>query len=348
MVEIYDTRTLAGVIRVMKPLQPYWLQYFPRELTFDSADIQFDMVADDRRLAPFVAPNVQGRIMSELGHTAKVFRPAYVKPKHVVDPSRGLPRMAGEALMGEMSPGQRIMAIIAENLRREREMIERRWEWMAAKALIDGAVTVSGEDYPSVTVSFGRHADLAETLLTTERWSQTTATPLADIAAKRKRAFELSRSPITRLTFGADAWEYFTAHADVRELLSTQIRGTTTDFSLVVAGDAPFEYMGTLSGTNGTGRLELYRYSDQYENDSGTATDVLDTNTVVGTGPGIQGVRCFGAIRDLDAGPTGLAAMAMFPKMWKEPDPSVAYTMLQSAPLMVPAQPNACFKLKVH
>lgn len=345
---MYDTRTLLGVIRVMKPLTPYWLQYFPRTLTFDSMDIQFDMVADSRVLAPFVAPNVQGRVMAQLGHTAKVFRPAYVKPKHAVDPSQGLPRMAGEALAGEMSAGQRVQAIIVENMRREREMIERRWEWMAAKAIIDGQVTVSGEDYPAVTVAFGRHADLAETLLTTERWSQTTATPLADIATKRKRSFELARTPITRLTFGADAWEYFSTHADVTALLSTQQRGSTTDFSLVAADPGPFEYMGRLAGSAGIGGLELYRYSDQYDDDSGTATDVLDTNTVIGTGPGIQGVRCFGAIRDLDAGPNGLAALEMFPKMWQVPDPSTAYTMIQSAPLMVPAQPNGSFKLKVH
>lgn len=345
---MYDTRTLVEVVSVMKPLVPYWLQWFPRDLPFDTMDIQFDMVSDDRRLAPFVAPNVQGRVMSELGSTAKVFRPAYVKPKHAVDPSRGLPRRAGEALAGELSPGQRVAAIIVENLRREVEMIQRRWEWMAAKAVIDGAVTVSGDDYPSQTVSFGRHADLSETLLTTERWSQSTGTPLADIAAKRKRVFELSRSSITRLTFGADAWEYFIDDADVQALLSTQTRGSTTDFSLVSPDPAPFEFMGVLGGTNGIGRLELYRYSDQYEDDSGTATDVLDTNTVVGTGPGLQGVRCFGAIRDLKAGPTGLAALPLFPKMWEEEDPSVAYTMVQSAPLMVPAQPNACFKLKVH
>ena len=346
--ELYDTRTLIGVIRVMKPLTPYWLQYFPRTLTFDSMDIQFDMVADSRVLAPFVAPNVQGRVMGNLGHTAKVFRPAYVKPKHVVEPSRGLPRMAGEALAGEMSAGQRLQAIIVENMRLEREMIERRWEWMAAKAVIDGQVTVSGEDYPAQTVSFGRHADLAETLLTTERWSQTTSTPLADIAAKRKRAFELARAPITRLTFGADAWEYFSQHASVKALLSTESRGSTTDYTLVAPEPGPFEFMGLLAGTNGIGRLELYRYSDQYDDDAGTATDVLDTNTVVGTGPGIQGVRCFGAIKDLDAGPNGLAALEMFPKMWTVPDPSTAYTMIQSAPLMVPAQPNGSFKLKVH
>jgi hypothetical protein len=342
--EIYDTRTLLEVIRVQKPLTPYWLQWFPREMTFDTMDIQFDQVVDMRYMAPFVAPNVQGQVMREVGHTAKTFRPAYIKAKHPITPGRALPRLAGEALTGELSPQQRLDALVAENMRMEREAIERRWEWMAAKAIIDGQVTVSGENYPSVTVAFGRHANLSDTKLTTERWSQSTSTPLADIDEMRTEVFTRARSSINRLTFGTDAWTYFSQHADVVDLLSTQKRGSDTDFSLVSPDPGPFEFMGILQGPGGIGRLELYRYHDQYDADDGTATDVLDTNTVVGTGPGIQGVRCYGAIMDLDA----LMPLSIFPKMWKEQDPSVLYTMAQSAPLMVPAQPNASFKIKVH
>ena len=341
--EIYDTRTLMEVVRVQKPLQTYWLQYFPRVFMFETQDIMFDQVVDTRYLAPFVAPNVQGQVMREQGHTAKTFRPAYVKPKHVVTPNRALPRMAGEPLTGALSLQQRMDAIVADNIRMEVEAIRRRLEWMAAKAIIDGAVTVSGENYPTVTVSFGRDGSLSDTKLTTERWSQSTSTPLADIQEMRDAAFRLSRSAINRLTFGPDAWNYFSTHADVVDLLSTEKRGSQTDFNTVGIDPGPFEWMGRLVGSGGSG-LDLYRYNDFYDADDGTETAVIDTNTVVGTGPGIQGAQCFGAIMDLDS----LQPVEMFPKMWKENDPSVMYTMVQSAPLMVPAQPNASFKIKVH
>ena len=58
----------------------------------------------------------------------------------------------------------------------------------------------------------------------------------------------------------------------------------------------------------------------------------------------IGGVRGFGAIRDKRA---GLQALEVFSKMWEEEDPSVEYLMSQSAPLMVPRNPNATFKIKV-
>ena len=92
------------------------------------------------------------------------------------------------------------------------------------------------------------------------------------------------------------------------------------------------------------GRLELYTYAESFVDQDGNAQDILAPLDVVGTGPGLQGVRCFGAIKDKRA---GLKALEMFPKMWDVEDPSVTYTMTQSAPLMVPAQPNASFKLTV-
>jgi hypothetical protein len=58
----------------------------------------------------------------------------------------------------------------------------------------------------------------------------------------------------------------------------------------------------------------------------------------------LNGTRCYGAIRDKRA---GLAAMSLFPKMWDQEDPSVTYTMTQSAPLMVPGNPNNSFRLVV-
>ncbi|MGD9545035.1 MAG: major capsid protein, partial [Methylocystis sp.] len=44
---------------------------------------------------------------------------------------------------------------------------------------------------------------------------------------------------------------------------------------------------------------------------------------------GAQGIRTYGAILDRKV----LQALSRFPKVWDEEDPSVTYTMTQSAPL---------------
>lgn len=347
---LYDTATLLGVIRVQPIESSYWLDnFFGRQITFDSEEIMFDKVIGQRRLAPFVSPVVQGRVMRTRGYETRTFRPAYTKPKHIVDPNRVFSRMAGEALGGSLSPDARWNAAVAENLREERNAIQRLWNWMAAMATIHGEVTVAGEDYPTQVVSFGRDAGLSLALAGDARWGEASADPLGDIADLRKLSFEKSGSPITRLTMGLDAFDLFFEDQKVKDLLKTELGAVprTSDSQLSALGSPgqPYEYRGILQGANGQGRLEIYTYNEQYEDEAGTTQSVMSSYDVVGTGPGLQGVRCFGAIRDKRA---GLQATPIFPKMWDQEDPSVTYTMTQSAPLMVPGQPDNSFKITAH
>src|SRR5882672_8371199 len=171
-ISLYGTVELIVVQQAFPDLPDgFWRAKFPRVVTSDREDIMFEQLdIDNRRLAPFVAPNVQGRVMRSQGFSARTFRPAYVKPKHIVDPSKAIHRIFGEALLGGLSMGQRFDAQVAANMRAEREMIERRWDWMACRAMVDGSVTVAGDDYPTVVVNFNRDPSLTITLSGTARW----------------------------------------------------------------------------------------------------------------------------------------------------------------------------------
>lgn len=348
---LYNTGTLLEVIYAPQnapELAGFWLKWFPRQIVSRTERIYFDEIDENEyRLAPFVAPNVQGRPMRAKGFSTKSFRPAYVKPKHVVDPSRAIPRRAGEAFLGSLSLEDRYNAIIADNMRRERAMIENRWDWMACQALVKGEVVVEGDDYPSVTVDFGRDASLTTVLTGAALWTASTATPMVDIQTARQNAFRLSRAPVNTLIFGLDAWAAFLLqnHADVQRLLNVLIRGNESLFnaSNLNSGE-PYSYQGSMVGTGGLGRLDMYTYNNFYEDDLGIGRPYMDPGVVVGLGEGISGVQCFGAIMDRAA---QLQPLSMFPKMWDEDDPSVTYTMTQSAPLMVPVRTNNSFSLKV-
>lgn len=347
----FDTATLLEVLYAPEnqpELTQFWLQFFTETINFDTEEVRFDVEdLNEYRLAPFVSPNVQGRVMRSKGFSVKAMRPAYVKPKHVVDPSRSIPRRAGERPGGTLSRAERFDAIVSDNLRRERLMIENRWDWMACKAVVDASVTIVGEDYPAVTVDFGRDSSLTSVLAGATKWDQGSATPMKDIEYKRQIAFRLSKSPITQLIFGLDAWNAFTEdfHPDVQKLLDGLRKGNQADFnSAGVQAGSPYEYQGTIAGFAGAGRLALFTYSNLYEDTDGSMQPYMDQGTVVGIGPATKGVRLFGAIADKKA---NLAAVDMFPKQWEVDDPSASYTMTQSAPLMAPLRPNNSFKLKV-
>ena len=61
----------------------------------------------------------------------------------------------------------------------------------------------------------------------------------------------------------------------------------------------------------------------------------------------IVGGGIIGLATALELSRAGLKPLAMFPKMWDVEDPSATYTMTQSAPLMVPAEPNGSFVIKL-
>lgn len=346
---IFDTTTLLSVLRVQKTPMSFWLEKgFNRQINFETETISFDRVNEEyRRLAPFVAPNVQGKVMTREGSDMVAFKPAYVKPKHVVEPNDVLVRQPGENLgTGSLSLEQRREAIIADILRRHKNMHAMTREWMAARAIIDGKVTIEGENYPKTTVDFRRNASLTIVLAGAAKWDTGTATPLTDIYNARQVSNTLCGAVIRDVIFGAGAWAKFTGFSAVQALLDKQVRGSETDYTKMTDGfEDSVEYLGTLVGSNGNGLVRMWMYTGKYKNESDVLTDILDTNTVVGVDWAmVEGHRCFGAIKD---GSAGFKALDMFPKNWEDQDPWVEYLMTQSAPLMVPKQPNATFSIKV-
>lgn len=342
---IYETADLVKVVRTVKAPTSYWLDLlYHTVVTFQSKEIDFDYVDKNRRLAPFVAPTAQGVPLAQQGYLTRRFTPAYIKPKDPVDPARLMHRAAGEALMGEMSLQQREDLIVADILENHRFAIERRWEWMAAEAVINGSVTVSGPDYPTMSVSFGRDASLTKNLTGAARWggagTSSPDTALSDIETWMQTVHRLSGYTPTRITMGINAWDAFKKQTSVKEMLDTR-RGSRNQIETGPGAGLPWQYRGSLDSAGG---LEIYTYNDIYEDDSGNSANFLDQDTVVLTSPAVEGVRAFGAIMDRKA---GWAASAMFPKMWEQEDPSALYLMTQSAPLMIPTRPNAALVAKV-
>lgn len=349
VLDAYDTATMLEVLRVQKTPQTFWLdKFFPRQINFDTDKIGFDRVNEDyRRLAPFVAPNVQGKVLGDEGYDTLTFKPAYVKPKHVIDVDKPFIRQPGETMIsGSMSPQQRRDAVIANLMARHKAMHTMTREFMGAKAIIDGKVTIEGENYPTVTVDFRRDASLTVVLAGAAKWDQATSVHLSDIYNARSTSNRLCGAVIRDIIFGANAWALFSAKTDVKELLNNQVRGSDTNFTKLNDGfDDSVEYLGSLVGVNGSGLVRMWLYSGKYKNESDVLTDILDTNTVVGVDAGmVEGHRCFGAIKD---GKAGFQPLDMFPKIWEEEDPWQELLMTQSAPLMVPKQPNATFSIKV-
>lgn len=338
--DLYETHELLRVLDNNGPEETeYFMQFFPSEHRSQKESIDFDLLDKTRRLAPFVAPNVQGQPMVQRGYSTRSFKPAYSKPKHLLDPNRIVRRRAGEAYGGTMSLAQRENAIIADTLLEQSEMIRRRWHWMCAEAVTKGSVTVEGENYPSVTLDFGRNPDNTVVMSGPRLWSNpTTARPLDDIKAWA-RQIQRSGRKARRLTLGLNASTAFFATDQVKAEFETR-RGAVITDSFVrnnLSGDSVV-FHGPVEGG-----IEVVTFSDFYEDNMGEEQEYLDPDTVLLTGD-VDGVRAFGAIMDRKA---GYQSLPIFAKMWEQDDPSGLALMSQSAPLMVPLNPNASLWARV-
>jgi hypothetical protein len=343
-IQLYDTHELMGVIRTIKPVNTFWLDLcFPRAQTFDSEFIDFDVLDRGRRLAPFVAPTVGGKVMRQQGFTTKRFTPAYIKPKFVVDPRRTIKRLAGEAYTGTLSPQARRDAIVRELLQEGTDMITRRMEWMAANAIINGTIVVSSPDYPAVTVDFGRAANQTIALAGAQQWGQAGVNPVTSLELWAERVAESSGFLPTEVVMGMNAWRVFAADQNVRNSLNNDFRGGSASLDVFeprpLTPANPWAMRGTL------GAFRIWTYNDLWENDAGVVQPLLDPNNVVMVSPGgVEGVRAYGAILDPH---NNYAATEVFARNWIDNDPAAEFLMMQSAPLTVVARPNASLTARV-
>ena len=349
VVNPWDLQTAGGVIRKLKVPFSLFQAFYTRTILFETPKIFFERVSNNyRRVAPFVAPNVQGWINRRNGYTADSFAPAYVKEKDEVDINAPLMRMPGESMVeGSYSNQQRHDMIVADLTLQQKERINNRFEWLACMAAKNGSVTISGEKYPTRTVGFNRNAGL--TLVSD--WSAAGADPLEDIYGLRRLANTESGARIVDIYFGRDAWKAFLkVHQELlfgmNGLMDKNFGGSDTSVSRLLDQFEGLEFVGRISGLNGGGELRIWIYEATYIGAEDNAQHYyLEPTEVFGIAPTVfAGVRCFGAIKD---GRAGWKAMEIFAKNWvSQEDPWEEFFMTQSAPLMVPGDPDATFLIK--
>lgn len=349
VVNPWSTQTAGGVITKIKTPFSLFQQFYKRTIYFETAKIFFERVNKNyRRLAPFVAPNVQGFVNRRNGYTADSLAPAYIKEKDEIDINAPLNRLPGESMVGgSYTNQQRHDIIVADIAKDQKQRIYNRFEWLACMAAKNGTVTISGEKYPARVVGFNRNPGL--TLVSD--WTAVGADPLKDIYALRRLANTESGARIVDVYFGRDAWTQLSkVHETLlfgeRGLMDTRFKGSDTELSRLLDGFEGLEFVGRISGLRGGGELRIWIYEATYiDAETNVQEYYLEPDEVFGISPAVfDGVRCFGAIKD---GRAGWKAMEIFAKNWvASDDPWEEFFMTQSAPLMVPGDPDATFLIK--
>jgi hypothetical protein len=333
MADLYTTDTMMAVVRNLFPAPQFLLdRYFPTVQTEESEEIHFDTFDDFRRVAPFVHPLVEGQIVESPGYQTTTFKPPYVKDKRVFDGQKPFRRSAGEVIGGSMSAAAREQANMAADLQDQLNMLTRREEVMAAELLQTGKLVIEGEKYTRQQLDFKRDASLK--INAAKLWSDPTSLPLNDLAAVNAVMLPLVGSIATDVIMSPVAWGHFSNNAQVTGRIlnwrsvnqepTLQLRGIDSE------GAIP---MGTIDNYN------IFVYAGWYIDPmTGTTKKIWADDLVLVVSRYIGGVRCYGAIKDTQA---GFRAVRYYSKSWIEEDPPLRFIMMQSAPLPVPTRINA-------
>lgn len=348
MEPLYDSAELYGVIQTIRTGPKFFLDRFFRAAPFYStaSHIVFDEVLEGLPvMAPFVAPIVQAKPQKRFGHTAKIFQPAYVKPKHFVKAGDFVRRQPGQPLLQPADLAARLDLARVDILAYQKRQIEARWEWMAAQAVVNASVTVAGEDYPSVEVDFGRDSNHNVTL-SSNYWSSTATDIGANLELWSDMILEATGYPGTDVIMAPEIWSHFRKNEQVLK---------DADLRRAVSNVPNLQPMPAYEGVRYAGKwgeFDLWVYAGHFREQDGTTSRAIGAKQVVmtaapsaedGTG-GVHGVRAFGAIEDIDA---NLQPIDIYAKSWREQDPSGEQLMSQSAPLMIPGRPNATIRAQV-
>jgi len=287
--DIYSTPMLSRVVESLKRPQRFFLdKFFPAVETSTSDTIFFDveLAGEKRRLAPYVHPLTEGKLVESVGYTTKSFKPAYIKDKRVHDVTRPFVRMAGENIgTGQtMSPMQRREAQLARDLRDQLDMLTRRMEYMAVEALRDGQIVVKmlrpDDTSESVTVSFARAGALQITKSSGERWSVSGVKPIKDLQAWAMLVLKESGSSIRTIVMDPDAWDKFSSSVDVEKRL---------DLLRVKSGQLNIDLLPEFVQYKGNdGTFDYWVYAEQYWNPDASPSSIRMAVVVSRSGRGLS------------------------------------------------------------
>lgn len=362
--ELWSTRKLLGVFRDSKPEDWYFGQFFNYLHLDDSEWIDFEKLPiRSRQLAPLVQPLGRGHGVFTDQSTGYRFKPANIVVEDAVDPLRPLspqpgidPSMLDTEMLRKISPMQRLQLIKVAMMNEMLEAVRRRWEWMKARAIIDGQVTLTYLDGTSVLVNFQRAAGHTQTLASGSRWGDSGVSIVDSIQTifDTMAQADFGGAPM-RITMGGDVAKVVRKDTEFLSHMDKFVDGGSirVDRGLVggANGNGKIYKFGEMAVGGASGqKIELWVNNETYDvknltTGAITKTRYLGANEVVFTGSAdaIMGYNCFGMIVDKDA---EYKAIPIFPKNFETGDRiKVENLSAESAPLFVPINPNATYKL---
>ena len=336
MLNLFETRTMLKALEQSQPPKTFLLDtFFPTVNQSDTETVDIDIVKGKRKLAPFVAPIHEGKVVANEGYQTDTFKPPYIKAKKITSAVDMLKRIAGNTIyQNDLTPVQKAALKLGNDLRELQDMITRREEWMAAQALTTGRIHVQGEGVDKI-IDFHMRPDHKEVLPANAKWTEEKSDPMRDLRRWQEKVVQDSGLVPRIAVLGKDVLNALLDHKKFQKMMDNNRINMGAIEPKNLANGA--KYWGLIDD------IEVYSYNEWYLDEAGNECPMIPSNMLILGANNARTARHYGAIQDLDA----TAAVRYFPKSWTQEDPSVRFVMLQSAPLVIPHQIDAFMSIQV-
>ena len=256
--------------------------------------VEFDFRRGRRKMAPFVAPLVGGKVMERQGFETRSYRAPRIAPVRALRTPDMEARLPGETIYQGRTPADRAADLIAEDSIFLDEAISRREEWMCRALILNGSITVTADNGYTNVINFMESSAGAPNnhFVPTTKWDQTGSDPLADLEAARLAVIRDSGISPNVVLFGSTAKTAFLNNANVSKFLDS-IRFQIATIKPVIVDDAVVIF-GQQAG------LQYYSYAEYFEDDAGTLYPMLPPELVLLASTNTPNKIVYGAYTQLE------------------------------------------------
>lgn len=324
---IYETRTMLKAIEQKKPVFTFLRDtFFPNIETLLSEKAEVDIKKGKRKLAPFVAPRVGGKIMTREGFKTDTITTPKIAPIRVITIDDIKKRTPGENVYSTKTPEERAAILLANDLIELDQAITRREEWMCAQVLLGESIDIDADGVKQ-SINFG--FTNKEVLAAAKKWSAAGTDPLADLKIWRQKIIKATGKTPDICIMADNVVDHFIKNETVQKLLDLQ--------RLNVGAIEP-SYKGegvTFIGKLPSLGLEIYSYTEYFIDDDDAEKQLIPDGKVI-VGVSKSGKRYYGSVTQKEKGAWTTYEGIRVPKYTNDDKNEIDELRLTSRPLPTP------------
>jgi hypothetical protein len=341
MVNIYQTQTLLKAVQSMPKAHTFLVDtFFPTPETFLTEEVLLDVKKGKRKMAPFVAPRVGGVTIAREGYKTQKITAPRLAPQRAMTVDDVTARLIGESIVSNLTPQQRQLRLLADDLVDLQDSITRRKEWLAAQVLFEGKAVLQGYADQNGDVTIEQVIDFeftqTEILSGTDLWTDASSDPYANFSEWRKQIIKECGVAPTIAVLGENAYQSLINNSKFMEKFN-KFNANFGKIEPSVENEA-ITFVGKIPGLG----LELYTYDDWYLDEDGVENPFVPANKVL-LAVAKKGGFAYGAITQIDSKTQKFMTYEgeMVPKQWADTSNEQIMVRLSSRPVPKPFDVNS-------